>query len=516
MVVEASLEAPHACALRNLDLSRWLVVMENSRPICVVDMVRFWAHATPHRPAILEAEMVVTYRALLDAIDSISDRVQNLDLAKAEPVALALARPSFTIAAAFALLQLGYDVASINRSLFPYLRGAGIGNLIYDIQGHVLSGGRNIRFDKSWLLDKANTVKQQRQTPTQTLGDMIFFTSGTTGLPKKVRQSSMALQELLSYPFTCASGIHQKILIMPNLASTFGFNRACEVLNTGKTACFAPSGEAVLSLTEIFGVELIVASPAQALSLAELKKSNPGYDLNSLKAILIGGGKIGPERVAEIRGLLCRECLSQYGSTEAGVVALAPFETISGNPGAVGFLLPWAKLEIVDEDGHVLPSGSEGSIRYRTPQLLQNLAAFGSGEDMPGVKDGWFYPGDTGSLSANGLLTLTGRITDVINRGGVKVSSAKIEEILEELPEIKEAAACGVTGNSGLEELWIAVVGNDLPLDIEKIKHRVREHREINLIPDEVFVLDELPRGALGKIQKYTLKEVMLAKRRGA
>jgi acyl-coenzyme A synthetase/AMP-(fatty) acid ligase len=484
--------------------------------MCVFDMVRFWAQAVPHRPAIVESEMVVTYRALVDAIDSISERIQNLDLADSEPVALALARPSFTLATAFALLELGYDVASINRSLFPHLRGAGIRNLIYDIQGHVLSGGRNIRFDKSWLPDKANTAKEQRQAPARTLGDMIFFTSGTTGLPKKVRQSSTALQRLLSYPFTCASGIHQKILIMPSLASTFGFNRACEVINAGKTACFAPTEEAVLLLTEIFGVELIVASPAQVLSLAELKTSNPAYDLNSLKAILIGGGKIGTERVAEIRALLCRDCLSQYGSTEAGVVALAPFETISGNPGAVGFLLPWAKLEIVDEDGHVLPPGSEGSVRYQTPQLLQNLAALGCGEEMPGVKDQWFYPGDTGSLGANGLLTLTGRITDVINRGGVKVSSAKIEEILEELPEIKEAAACGVAGASGLEEVWIAVVGNDLPLEIEKIKHRLCEHQEVNMTPDEVFVLDELPRGSLGKVQKYRLREFMLAKKRGA
>jgi len=196
-------------------------------------------------------------------------------------------------------------------------------------------------------------------------------------------------------------------------------------------------------------------------------------------------------------------------------VALAPFDAIAAIPGAVGFILPWATLEIVDEDGRVLPCGSEGSIRYRTPQLMQNLAALGA-KDMPGVKDEWFYPGDAGSLTAAGVLCLAGRITDVINRGGVKVSSAKIEEVLEGLPEINEAAACGVTGASGMEEVWVAVVANGPPIDIEHIKQHLSKHSDVKIAPDELFVFDELPRGELGKVQKYRLRDAMLSRKKGA
>ena len=427
--------------------------------MCVIDMVRFWARAASDRSAIIQSEMVITYRGLADAIDSIAERIERLNLDRDGPIALSIANPSYMLATAFALLQAGYDVASVSPTLFPYLRGAGIRNLISDSQGQVTSGGRNIRFDMSWLPnDAANTTDGHHRKQDFDFGDMIFFTSGTTGLPKKITQTGTALRQLLKYPFTCASGVYQKILIMPSLASTFGFNRACEVLNAGKTACFAQNTDAALSLMENFGIELIVASAAQALALSDLKKRNPAYQLNSLKAALIGGGKISAERIADIREVLCRNCLSQYGSTEGGVVALAPFEAIAAIPGAVGFILPWAELEIVDEDGRVLPPGLEGSIRYRTPQLMQNLTA--PEADIPGVKDQWFYPGDAGSLTADGVLCLAGRISDVINRGGVKVSGAKIEKILEELPGISEVAACGVIGSSGMEEIWVAVVAD--------------------------------------------------------
>ena len=270
--------------------------------MCVIDMVRFWARAASDRSAIIQSEMVITYRGLADAIESIAERIERLNLDKNDPVALSIANPSYMLATAFALLDGGYDVASVTPPLFPYLRGAGIRNLIYDLQSQVLSGGRNVRFEMSWLpKDGANTPVRHHRKRASEFGDMIFFTSGTTGLPKKITQTRKALQELLKYPFTSASGIYKKILIMPNLSSTFGFNRACEILNAGKTVCFAQTIDTTLSLVESFGIEFIVASAAQALALAELKKKNPAYQLNSLTAVLIGGGKISTERIAEIR-----------------------------------------------------------------------------------------------------------------------------------------------------------------------------------------------------------------------
>jgi fatty-acyl-CoA synthase len=479
----------------------------------VIDTIYFWARTLPHRSAIIQNDLVTTFQGLADAIESIGARIDRLNLDKREPVAVCLANPSFMLAGIFALLRNGYSVAPVNAPLYPHLAGAGIRHLIYDTQGQVASGGRNIRFDMSWLPDGAQqgATRAYRKRPDEN-PSLIYFTSGTTGLPKKVVQPAAALDQRMRYPVTCAFGPHQKILIMSGPTSTFGVNWLCEVLNFGKTACYASDSMAALSLINLFGVEVVVASAAQALSLAQMKIKNPGYRLDSLKAVFVGGGKIEPEGLARIRTALCRNVINAYGSTEAGVAALTPFDVLSDTASAM--LVPWAELEVVDEAGRQLPAGADGLIRLRTPQLIENLKIAGP-DEIPGVRDGWFYPGDTGSLGGDGVLHLAGRGSDVINRGGVKVSGARIEAILKELPEIGDAAACGVAGPSGFQEIWIAVVATGA-VDIETIKRRLREHNDIGIAPDEVFVVDRIPRGDLGKVQNGRLKELLLAMQNGA
>ena len=154
----------------------------------VVDMVFFWAKTDPHRPAIIQTEMVTTFQGLADAVESISDRIDRLGLDQSEPIAVSIANPSFFIAAAFAVLRSGYSVALVHPPLYPQLQPAGIRNLIYDTQGLVLSGGRNIRFDMSWL-PAATPSAPRKPYRRRSLGDVnvIRFTSGTTGLPKSAR-----------------------------------------------------------------------------------------------------------------------------------------------------------------------------------------------------------------------------------------------------------------------------------------------------------------------------------------
>jgi acyl-coenzyme A synthetase/AMP-(fatty) acid ligase len=479
----------------------------------IVDLINYWGRTDPHRIALLQPDLATTYQGLADAIETIGVRIERLNLDRREPIAVSLMVPSYFLATVLAVLRCGYSAALVNPSRYPLLGPAGVKNLIYDTQGQMLSGGRNIRFDKSWLpsadpLPQGRAYRKQGAEP----GDVVLFTSGTTGLPKKIVQASGALDLLLKYPVTCATGPYEKILVLPGVTSTFGFNRACEILNAGKTACFAPDSAAAVALIALFGVHAVIASPSQALSLVEIKNKYPAYRLDSLKAVFVGGGHISPTGIMSIRSALCRNVLHQYGSTEAGVVALSSFDAAADTAGSN--ILPWVEIQITDETGQELPAGTEGIIRYRTPQLVENLKVAGP-EQFPSVRDGWFYPGDIGSLSKDGMLRLAGRTSDVINRGGIKVSGTKVEAILQDFPEIKEAAACGVAGPSGLEEFWVAVVA-DGAVETDEIKDRLRRHSDIGIAPDQVFVVDSLPRGELGKVQKFRLKEMLLNRTRTA
>src|SRR5579862_1723908 len=107
----------------------------------VVDTIYLWADTLPHRAAVIQSEMVTTYRGLADAIDSIGERIERLNLSKQEPVAVCIANPSFLLAALFALMREGYETAPVGKGLYPHLAGAGIRNLIYDTEGQVTSGG---------------------------------------------------------------------------------------------------------------------------------------------------------------------------------------------------------------------------------------------------------------------------------------------------------------------------------------------------------------------------------------
>jgi acyl-coenzyme A synthetase/AMP-(fatty) acid ligase len=482
------------------------------RPTHVVDMVFFWAKAEPHRLAVVQPEMVTSFQGLADAIESISERIDQLGLDTAEPVAISIANPSYYLAVIFALFRCGFSVAPVNPPLYPHLRSAGIRNLIYDSHGQVLSGGRNVRFDMSWLPGEIQPAarKPYRHRPAGS-GDLIGFTSGTTGLPKPVFRSMEGLSERYRSPIIYAQ---DKAFIIPGLAGGFGFNAACALLYAGKTACFAPFGESVLALIDLFGIDALVASNQQALTLADLHAKSPHYDLSSLKTLRLAGALLSKEAARRIKNHLCRNIIIWYASTEAGMTATAPYDTIADTPGAVGFVLPEVEVQVVDGDGNVLPAGAEGILRVRTPGLVANSKAAQTGKEAV-PDEAWFYPGDIGRLTDNGLLCLAGRYSDVINRGGVKVSATKIEEILEGMPLIKEAAACGVQGASGLEEIWIAVVSQS-PIDAAEIKRHLKEHREVGIDVDEVIEVPALPRNDVGKVQKHLLKDTLLHLKKGS
>ncbi len=475
----------------------------------IIDMIYYWARTAPNRAAIIQRSMVMSYQGLADGIESISERIDGLNLDKEEPVAVSILNPPFMLATVFALLRNGYSVAPVNSRRAPFIAGAGIRHMIYDKVGQVTSSGRNIRFDPSWLPKHLPASSRTYRKRPAANSSMIFFTSGTTGLPKKLVIPAAALDARLSYPFNFATGAYQKILILPGPATTFGFYGVCEVLNLGKTVSFSLINTA-LPLINLFGIEAVVAAPAQALTLVEMKNQNPGYRVNSLKAVFIGGGKIDPTSLPRVRAALCRNVINDYGSTEAGTAGLTPFDLVSDSAGAIIF--PWVDLEIIDDVDRQMPFGAQGVVRIRSPQLKENLKVAGP-DALPDTRDGWFYPGDLGLLDNDRILHLAGRNSDVINRGGFKVSGTRIEEVLQAFPEIKEAATCGILGTSGVEELWIAVVPNGA-IDIARIKIHLSEHKDVQLMPDEVIVMDELPRGEAGKVQKPRLRERLLELKR--
>src|SRR5262249_19977583 len=343
---------------------------------------------------------------------------------KSKPVAVSIQTGSKMLVALFGLLRGGYGAILANKSLLKELRSIGANSLVFERDGATLDGGTNIPFDDNWLKAGTNAERQSTLPSTKTSGGNIFcFTSGTTGRPKPIACPQSSWQRRVLFPLNSAFADYERMLIVPGLIASWGLSRAYETLHAGRTLCLAPPGEPTLWMANTYNIDGMLASPQQALELAEIQEKVTHYPLPALKSIHIGAASMSRQSIQRVQKRLCRNIIMFYGSTEAGVAALAPYDMIAGVPGAVGYLMPGVDVEIVDAFDRVLPVGKEGLVRVRSPVFTENMAASGS-------SDSWFYPGDIGSITEAGLLCIAGRNNDVVNRGGTKLAITDIEEFL--------------------------------------------------------------------------------------
>ena len=176
--------------------------------------------------------------------------------------------------------------------------------------------------------------------------------------------------------------------------------------------------------------------------------------------------------------------------------------------GTVGFPLPGVGVRIVDGDGTVLPQGTVGAIEVRGPNVFAGYWRMPEKTRAEFSADGWFRTGDVGQIDANGRVRIVGRSKDLVISGGYNVYPAEIEGFLNDLPGVAESAVIGVPhADFGEAVIAIVVARAETPPDpaalIAGLKTRIANFK----VPKQIFVVDELPRNTMGKVQKNLLRE---------
>jgi acyl-coenzyme A synthetase/AMP-(fatty) acid ligase len=256
----------------------------------------------------------------------------------------------------------------------------------------------------------------------------------------------------------------------------------------------------------VYGVDAMAATSVQLRELVREQAREP-VPSTSLRTVLTGGGLLSRSMTSEARARLCSSIVNLYGSTEAGGTAFATTDQLGGIEGATGFVAPWAQVEVVDTSGNALPAGTNGVLRIRAtcqgapypPEQAANDQSF---------RDGWFYPGDLGRITPDGLMILTGRSSEVINVGGLKLAPEVIEDILRTHPAVTDVVAFGEMGESGIEEISVALVTNRSVSD----SHLIDWCAERGFPLTRIFIVDSLPRTSSGKIHRDLLKRQLLEK----
>jgi acyl-CoA synthetase (AMP-forming)/AMP-acid ligase II/thioesterase domain-containing protein/acyl carrier protein len=248
-------------------------------------------------------------------------------------------------------------------------------------------------------------------------------------------------------------------------------------------------------------------SPTTLLNMLERSRARPGLLLpRQLRFIQVGGAPMGDESRIAVEEAFGAPVLENYGSTEGGQMANNVFGVPLRGSGTFG--VPDAfSIGTCDENGLLLAPGASGEIVARGPTVTPGCY------DENGVLhsvliDGWFRTGDVGFVDVDGFLTVSGRIKDIINRGGEKISPAEIDHILTGHPDVLEAAAFAVPHARLGEDVAAAVVlRRGSRVTGLGLRRYVAERVAPFKVPRRIHIVDELPKGLTGKISRSALAQ---------
>ncbi len=474
----------------------------------ITDPIRRHARINPGSTAIVRVDgRSVSYRDLDRTIDSVALRARSLGLTPGACAGLSFSSPYAQLVFALALARIG--VAGAPGSL-PRERMA---LCFADNADAASDGARTVTIDRTWTQSPPESAEVE-PVPSHQDGTAIcriFASSGTTGTPKHVAVSHdlMARRVFTKWLSVRAPDDTRQICTI-STETGYGFRSALRVLWVGGLIVIATSPELVVSGIRRYGVNSLVISPGSLQSVLGLLPLD-GRPFPSLTSLEVGGGLLSTRLVELSRQRLCANIVSSYGSTESGNVASAPITALADHPGAVGYLVPGVEMQAVDANDMPVAPGTEGVLRVRSDNCVE--AYVGDAAISADVfKAGWFYPGDVGTVSPDGLLTLAGRKSDLINRGGEKVSPRVIEDVLLSSEHVLEAAAFGVPDAMDVVQIWAAIVPRGAPVDAATLDALCRDRLGV-LAPTFFLQLKALPRNAAGKVLRDELVRKAVAAR---
>jgi acyl-coenzyme A synthetase/AMP-(fatty) acid ligase len=224
----------------------------------------------------------------------------------------------------------------------------------------------------------------------------------------------------------------------------------------------------------------------------------------TLQKVEVGGASIPAELLWEARATLCTNIVGVYGSTEVGLVAHAPTALLQAHSQAAGYVAPGVEVRIADESGQPLPPGVEGAVQVRSPTMAAQYVG-DAATTAACFRDGWFVPGDLGLLRPDGALIIRGRIDEMINAGGVKLSPTLVDDFLLAQPGVRDAAAFAHRRPGQSDQVWAAVVCD--PGFDESVLMAAARAKLNSRAPVRLLRVQEIPRNAMGKPLRKQLAE---------
>jgi malonyl-CoA/methylmalonyl-CoA synthetase len=199
--------------------------------------------------------------------------------------------------------------------------------------------------------------------------------------------------------------------------------------------------------------------------------------------------------------------LERYGMTETGMITSNPLDA-ERRGGTVGLPLPGVALRVVDDTGRACSTGDIGGLEVKGDNVLPGYWQMPDKNKEEFTADGYFKTGDVGKIDADGYVTIVGRSKDLVISGGYNVYPKEIELLLDEIAGVAESAVIGLPHPDFGEAVAAVIVGKPGATLVEgDIMAAVKGKLAAFKLPKRVFVVDDLPRNAMGKVQKNELRK---------
>ena len=344
------------------------------------------------------------------------------------------------------------------------------------------------------------------------------YTSGTTGFPKGVMLTS---HNILNNGQTIGDCMHftpaDRLLICVPLFHCFGcVLGVCSVITHGSTMVMVEDFDPLKVLASVHRERCTALHGVPTMFIAELNHPMfDMFDLSSLRTGIMAGAPCPIETMKQVMDkMYCKEIISVYGLTEAspGMTASRVTDSMEIRATTVGCAFPNVEVKVLDPvTNKECPPGTPGEMCCKGYNIMKGY--YKNPEATAAIIDenGFLHSGDLGVMDENGYFRITGRIKEMIIRGGENIYPREIENFLYKMPQIEAVEVAGIPSPKYGEEVGAFIkVKEGNSLTEEEVKLYCRGQIARYKIPKYIFFVDGYPMTASGKIQKYKLKDVGL------
>ena len=343
----------------------------------------------------------------------------------------------------------------------------------------------------------------------------IMFTSSTTGRPKAVMHSDDTLAALnIGFTERFSLGPDAPIFLASPLGHSIGAIHGIRLsLHTGAPLVLQDvwDPECALETIEAFGCAFTAAATPFLKDLVEASWPRPTPKLAPLRSFLCGGAQVPPALMEAAQARFPRTFVTVlWGMTEGGLVTCVRESPREKLLSTAGIGLPGLELRCLAPGGGTVAAGEEGELAMRGPGVF--IGYFGQRDlyESQVTDDGFFRTGDLARIDADGYVRITGRLKDLIIRGGVNISPVPIENALADHPRVSAVAVIGHP-DERLGECICAVVVPDgeAPSVDDLVAHARSRRLPKHHCPEVLRIVDTMPMTPAGKIRKADLRAVV-------